>query len=572
MQRFWVLVLWILWVSIGCSKDVPVEDLPFFDSEGKRIPLFVSAPGIKDGVIQLEPGRIREIKFNPPLQVGAGSNRVQLQITRYNGRIWIEFFGPKDQYSMELPAPLTEGGSYTFALPPSRYEGFRIRGQEGKETQEIVVQEGRVGNFALHTRFEEGRFLEIASVVFPEYLEKGTVVFRLAPGTDPSPSRGLRLQLWNKDPVYSYPLQATFLGAAKEKRTITIRTRPVLEDVVVYDRWLGFTPLRVQLDGLHKGIVLTASLFTVPNESPVPSKSTSPSSRLSYSDDPNHSLPPASSLPPLPADLETLLSFPQNAWRTREVEIFRWSLFPEILIFDTKDYTLQKELFHRLAFYLEKKGYRGKLQPDTRIWDLHGYNAHNYSGEGLAAFFNEAIRTKFPLNPKELWLADYLSTYGILVRQNDRYAPGKGGILSISRESSDAHRRFLLNHEAFHGVYYVSKPFQDQVASLWKELAPLERKFWIYILSWMQYDPSDPYLVVNEFQAYLLQQPLHLVDRYFKETMVQRILEKNPEMEGFFKEVFEKHPEMFSRSYLRLQGFLARELGISSTTLTTLKP
>ena len=281
-------------------------------------------------------------------------------------------------------------------------------------------------------------------------------------------------------------------------------------------------------------------------------------------------LSPPVSLPPLPADLETVLSFPENSWRTREVEVFRWSLFPEILIFDTKDYNTQKELFHRLAFYLEKKGYRGKLHPKEKIWDLHGWNAHNYQGEGLASFFNEAVKTHFPLNSMERWLSDYLLTYGVLEKRNGTYLPGKGGILSISRESSDTHRRFLLTHEAFHGVYYVSKPFQEVVASLWKGLSVEERRYWLYILSWMQYDPKDSYLVMNEFQAYLLQQPPTQVDQYFKGTVVKRILEKNPEMEGFFKELFVKHPDMFLKPALQLQGFLEKELGISSSTLTTL--
>ncbi|MCX7786465.1 MAG: hypothetical protein N2442_02065, partial [Spirochaetes bacterium] len=370
--------------------------------------------------------------------------------------------------------------------------------------------------------------------------------------------------LMNKGSLPSSSIRATFFGLGKERRTIFIRTRPVQEDVFVYDKWLGFTPVRVQMEGLDKGIALTASVFTWINGSPERGISNRESSSVV--------LPPVTFLPPLPADLETILSFPQEAWRAKELEVFQWSLFPEILVFDTKDYTLQKELFHRLAFFLEKKGYRGKLHPDQKIWDLHGWNAHNYRGEGLAAFFNEAERTNFPLNPKEQWLREYLVTYGVLVRQHNKVAPGRGGILSISRESSDPHRRLLLTHEAFHGVYYASKPFQEFVASLWKGLSSDERKFWLYLLSWMQYDSSDSYLVVNEFQAYLLQQPPNMVDRYFKETMVQRVLEKNPETEGFFKEVFEKHPDMFSKPAQRLQDFLGKELGIGSTTLPTLRP
>ncbi len=564
MRCFWILSFWILWFFFGCSKDVPVEGFPFFDQEGKGISLFVSAPGIKEGTFLLGKDQTREVKFVPHLKVEAGSNRVRLKIAKSRGRIWIEFFGSNQRYSLELPTLLAGGGYFTFELPPSRYEGFRIWGKEGNESREVVFQEGRVGNFSFNTRFEEGRFVEIASSVIPNNLDKNTVVFKLTSGSDPSPLKGVRFQLINKEPLSLSLIRATFFGSGKEKRTIILRTRPIAEDVFVYDRWLGFTPVRVQMEGIERRIGLTVSLFTMAKASH--------EGGVSNRESTSSILPPAKALYPLPADLETLLSFPQDAWRTKDLEVFRWSLFPEILIFDTKDYTLQKELFHRLAFYLEKKGYRGKLQPDQKIWDLHGWNAHNYRGEGLAAFFNEAEKTKFPLNSKELWLADYLVTYGVLVRLNDKYAPGRGGILSVSRESSDTHRRLLLTHEAFHGVYYVSKPFQELVASLWKGLSPDERKYWLYVLSWMQYDTSDTYLVVNEFQAYLLQQSQNMVDRYFKEIMVQRVLEKNPEMEGFFKEVFEKHPDMFLKPSLRLQEFLIKEFGISSTSLTTIRP
>ncbi len=587
MRRFWVMVLWVLglWCS-GCSRSLPVEGFPFFDPAGKQISLFVASPGIREGTFQLEKGKTLEVKFSPPLQVVAGSNTVRLQIAEYRGRIRMEFRGSKTQYPLELPPALSEGGYFTFEIPPSKYEGFRLSGQEGKGPPHVVFQEGRVGSFPLHTRFEGGRFVEITPSFIPETMDRGATIFRLSSGNEPIPPGGVRFQVLNKEPASSSPIRTTFFGSGKERRTVTIRTRPIPEDVIVYDTWLGFTPVRIQVEGLDKGVVLTAGMFHLspgsrggakPNQNPVPGSFTvPPKGALTGSGTTLNAVSPAlptpSSLSPLPADLETILSFPQDGWRTKEVEVFRWSLFPEILIFDTKDYTIQKELFHRLAFYLEKKGYRGKLHPDQKIWDLHGWNAHNYRGEGLSAFFNEAERTQFPLNPKERWLADYLLTFGILRRENGKYTAGRGGILSISRESSDPHRRLLLTHEAFHGVYYVSKSFQDLVSTLWKELSPEERKFWLYILSWMQYDPSDPYLVVNEFQAYLLQQPPTLVDRYFKETLPQRILEKNPEMEGFFKEVFEKHPDMFVKPALRLQEFLKKNFGISSSTLTTLRP
>ncbi|MCX7788654.1 MAG: hypothetical protein N2442_13270, partial [Spirochaetes bacterium] len=241
MQRFWVLFLWLLWFGIGCSKDVPVEGVPFFDPEGKRISLFVTSPGLKEGTFLLEKGETREVKFVPPLTLEAGSNRVRLKIAKLKGRIWIEFFGSNKRYSLELPTPLSGGGYFTFELPPSSYRGFRIRGQEGQESREVVFQEGRIGNFPLQTRFEEGRFVEIASFVIPENVDKTTVVLKLTSGTDSSPLKGVHFRLMNKGSLPSSSIRATFFGLGKERRTIFIRTRPVQEDVFVYDKWLGFT-------------------------------------------------------------------------------------------------------------------------------------------------------------------------------------------------------------------------------------------------------------------------------------------------------------------------------------------
>ena len=51
---------------------------------------------------------------------------------------------------------------------------------------------------------------------------------------------------------------------------------------------------------------------------------------------------------------------------------------------------MQDDLLKRMAFFTEKEGFRGRLAADEEIKDLHGFNAHDYRAETLAAFFDLA--------------------------------------------------------------------------------------------------------------------------------------------------------------------------------------
>ena len=40
--------------------------------------------------------------------------------------------------------------------------------------------------------------------------------------------------------------------------------------------------------------------------------------------------------------------------------IYRWDRFPQVIVLDMADFTEQDRMFSRLAFFLEKRGYRGR--------------------------------------------------------------------------------------------------------------------------------------------------------------------------------------------------------------------
>jgi hypothetical protein len=227
---------------------------------------------------------------------------------------------------------------------------------------------------------------------------------------------------------------------------------------------------------------------------------------------------------PITASLEQILDTGPAAWRTATIEVYRWDLFPDILIMDTVGFAVQDRMFTRLAYFLEKQGWRGKLLGNARLAGRHGWNAHDYGPEGLAAFFSAVKESNFPLNPEEQALRQLALTQGIMTSARGRFVPGHGGVLSISRSSSAIERRLLLTHESFHGIFFSSASYRNFCLRLWDSLPDAESKFYTSFLDSLGYDTADPTLVVNEFQAYLMQQPLRYAASYF-ERFTQRLAE-----------------------------------------------
>jgi hypothetical protein len=198
--------------------------------------------------------------------------------------------------------------------------------------------------------------------------------------------------------------------------------------------------------------------------------------------------------------------------------IYRWDRFPSVLIFDMADFTEQDRMFSRLAFFIEKRGYRGRLLSDALLAGKHGWNAHDYGPDGLASFFNAAASARFPLDAEELVLRGIVLREGIIARalEGAAFVPGAGAVLSISRASDHQERILLLAHESCHGVYFCSAEYRALCERLWKEAPATERLFMTSLLGALGYDAASHGLVVNEFQAYLLQQPRSMAAAYFE--------------------------------------------------------
>lgn len=228
---------------------------------------------------------------------------------------------------------------------------------------------------------------------------------------------------------------------------------------------------------------------------------------------------------PIPLDPHAIITWPQDAWRNPEREIFSWDRFPSILIFDTADYAVQSRYFKRLAFFVEKAGYTGQLMNDRDIAHLHGYNAHDYRAESLAAFFDLALREGFSLNSHEVELRDILVENGIIVAGDDGYLPGTGAVLSFSRQSVPYLRYLFMAHEGFHGLYFTDESFRQAMHLFYTAMDRRAVDFletYFSVVDSLGYDRSDRFLMENECMAYTLQQPLNRVAEYFTGVIRER--------------------------------------------------
>lgn len=212
------------------------------------------------------------------------------------------------------------------------------------------------------------------------------------------------------------------------------------------------------------------------------------------------------------ADLDTILSIGPKYWRRDEFELYEWNGVrtaqnKPIIVFDTIDYATQSRMFRRLAFYVEKKGYRGRILDDIALHNLRGYNAHDYAATDLSRFFTIAEEQIFALTSEEIILRTVAVKHGVIEPdQTGGWRAIDGAILSVSQESNPFLRRQLLRHEILHGLYFTHPSYQEAVTQLWYSLSTDEQLFWILLLDAVGYDTDHLSLVVNEFQAYLLQQ------------------------------------------------------------------
>ena len=328
--------------------------------------------------------------------------------------------------------------------------------------------------------------LEVAAWLFPDRTAAAA-----AAGDDHRPALPWLLALGLHNPGAAAGELRVHLEGDGVRRSFTVLRQPGRQMIYLHGGEIGFPPRRLRLEGAGAGAGATG-LYSAAVE-PLPPGGPAE--------------PPAA----VAADLGTILRLDRTHWRRDDFELYEWRGVPAavapLLIFDTANYAIQSRLFRRLAFFVEKRGFRGRLLGDEDLAGRRGYNAHDYAAPDLARFFTLAQNEDVALNEAELLLRDVAVMHGIV--QPDPaggWRAGAGAILSISQASSPLLRDLLLRHEALHGLYFTHARYRESVWAEWQQLTGDEQRFWTLLLAAVNYDIEYPDLVVNEFQSYVLQQ------------------------------------------------------------------
>jgi hypothetical protein len=83
-------------------------------------------------------------------------------------------------------------------------------------------------------------------------------------------------------------------------------------------------------------------------------------------------------------------------------------------------------------------------------------------------------------------------------------------------------------HECFHGIYFIDEEFRNFSRQRWEVFPPAAKKFLIAFFEFQAYDTKDENLVINEFMAHILQQPVAQAAWYFGEYQPNRMIAASP--------------------------------------------
>ena len=279
------------------------------------------------------------------------------------------------------------------------------------------------------------------------------------------------------------------------------------------------------------------------------------------------------SMEPLPADFKQILENDPAQWRYSDWEVYRWESFPGILIIDFQNFNIQSHMLKRLSYFVEKKGYTGKIHSFLRLSGKTDWNAHNYKAKDLAAFFTEAQRSGAILTSAETYLRELLLANGIIEKGDAGYTGGEDkGIVSVSQESASHVRSLLLTHEGYHGLFYAASGLKELVYALWDKLAPEAQEMWVDYLRtadvW-NYDYRNRYLLRNEMLGYMMQQKDFA--EYFDNMMFPRLLKRIPDKAEHFQETKDAARQAFLDTALKIAVFLQNNYNLSPGNLSYMR-
>ena len=106
--------------------------------------------------------------------------------------------------------------------------------------------------------------------------------------------------------------------------------------------------------------------------------------------------------------------------------------------------------------------------------------------------------------------------------------PGRGAVLSVSRETDRGLRQRFMAHEGFHGLYFIDEDFRNYSRQRWEAFPAPAKKFLLSFFDFQAYDIRDQELVIKEFSGHLLQFPVSQIAWYFGQHLPNQMIERSP--------------------------------------------
>jgi hypothetical protein len=276
---------------------------------------------------------------------------------------------------------------------------------------------------------------------------------------------------------------------------------------------------------------------------------------------------------PLVADLGTMLYTPPKNWRKGEYEIFAFNHFPDILYIFSSSNEVQSRFLRRLAFFVEKRGFVGRLAHDEELRGLRDWGAHDYKSADLARFFQAAAAERFPLNSHELLLKEILLANGIIRQEGSAIVEGKGALVGMSLGISADRLPYYLIHETVHGLWFTIPELRDVFRAFYHSLSDIEKSYLKSAFDYREYNVlEDEDLLITETAAYLLQQVPAEAPAYYERTISYWFNHSSSERKREWADFLAKNPAIFERRSAFLQEKLREITGLRAENFFDLLP
>ncbi len=280
------------------------------------------------------------------------------------------------------------------------------------------------------------------------------------------------------------------------------------------------------------------------------------------------------SLNPIPADFYQIHNYPTEAMRNQQYEFFSWSLLPQFIVFRFNNYYIQTKFLKRIAFFTEKEGYVGQILSNSQLKNKHGWNAHDYCAKDLAAFFQLAEQKQCQLNKEEILLKQILLNHKIILKNENGYTEGRGGIVSfaIDSKASKYVQHLFLTHEGLHAIFFSEAPIRNLTKTRWQELEPPVKRLWQLFFKYKEYDSTNQFLTENEFFAYTLTRPAQNMRSYFFNDNIPILKRQFPKERKFLNTLSLISTDFLSRESQILEKAVQQKYPIEAGDLRTLIP